>query len=184
MNACSNGGTDTSCVSIIFSSYQCGFSKVCGQARGYKYSVPAVPLAFYRGLRQGGKLDTNYVDGVSITYDFPCKHIWTYAGGNSETGTHYSDCPCNTGNPNSPPSFVGNNYYCESALDSEVSDASDPLWDGQQCNTLEPPCCTAPNMPWFTTTLSDTTTSNIEARVCTSAGFGHTPIDIIQLYIK
>ena len=26
---------------------------------------------------------------------------------------------------------------------------NDPLWDGQQCNGNEGPCCTNPKMPWF-----------------------------------
>ena len=90
--------------------------------------------------------------------------------------------PCNNGNSYSPPSFVSDNYYCESSS----TGYDDILWDGQQCNGLESdsPCCTAPNMPWFTTTLNDTTTSDIEVRACSYYNNGQTPFDIIQLYIK
>ena len=157
---------------------QHNYSKVCGQVRGYRYDSPT---AF-----TGEDIDSPYVAGVSITYDSnPRKHIWTYAGGDGENGTGDSilDCPCINGSIASPPSFVGDNYYCESA--PGIIDTSDILWDGQQCNGLESPCCTAPNMPWFTTTLNDTTTSDIEVRVCDDFFFfGHTPIDIIQLYVK
>ena len=82
----------------------------------------------------------------------------------------------NIGYKNSP-SFVGDNYYCESSS----TGYDDILWDGQQCNGLESPCCTAPNMPWFTTTLDDNTTSDIEVRACTWHGYGHTPVDTLQL---
>ena len=26
---------------------------------------------------------------------------------------------------------------------------SDPLWDGQDCGSLESPCCNVPGIPWF-----------------------------------
>ena len=37
-------------------------------------------------------------------------------------------------------------------------------WDvhGQQCSSNEPPCCTSPNLPWFTKTLNATTNEDIE----------------------
>ena len=73
---------------------------------------------------------------MSITYNntsSPRKHIWTYAGGAYESGTNVHNCPCNTGSPYSPPSFLGNNYYCESSS----TGYDDILWDGQQRNGLE-----------------------------------------------
>ena len=166
------------CTSITFSSYQYNYTEVCGQVRGYKYGIP---IAFYEGY--SADIDSLYVAGVSITYDSnPRKHIWTYAEGHNESDTSYdnANCPCINGSIASPPSFVGDDYYCESA--PGFIDTSDILWDGQQCNGDESLCCTAPNMPWFTTTLNDTTTSDIEVRVCNSFYlFGHTQIDIIQL---
>ena len=118
---------------------------------------------------------------MSITYDSsPRKHIWTYVGGEREgTTDYYDDCPCNSGITNYSPSFVGENYYCESSS----TGYDDILWDGQQCNGNESPCCTAPNMPWFNTTLNDATTSDIEVRASTYHG-GVAPFDIVELYIK
>ena len=168
---------DRACPSLIFPSYQYNYSKVCGQVRGYKIRNP---VAFVRALR-GTDIDSVYAAGVSITYDSsPRKHIWTYAGGESESGTTIHNCPCNTGNSYSPPSFVGDNYYCESSS----TGYDDILWDGAQCNGLESPCCTAPNMPWFTTTLNDATTSDIEVRACSHHTNGQAPFDIMQLYIR
>ena len=65
--------------------------------------------------------------------------------------------------------LLGNNYYCESGTYSSSSYilyADDPLWDGQNYNGHESTCCTIPNMPWFLKTLNETTTDNIELRVC------------------
>ena len=62
-----------------------------------------------------------YVDGVSVTYGDLRKHIWTFASGISETivaAFPTRSCPCTlngTGiQPQQPPAFVGDNYFCES----------------------------------------------------------------------
>ena len=185
LNACSNGN-DTGCASTTFSSHQYNYSKVCGQVRGYRYGHP---LGFYGALAVGRTIDFSYVDGVSITYDSsPRRHIWTYAAGaRAYHNASVVDCPCNnngiTSNGTvSPPSFVGDDYYCEAA--PSVVDITDILWDGQECNGLEGPCCTAPNMPWFTTTLNSSITSDIEVRLCRFNVFRNIPVDIIQLYVK
>ena len=59
-------------------------------------------------------IDSYYVHGVSITYDeSPRKHIWSYSVGRSENQLGAS-CPCNNGSTAYIPSFVGDDYYCES----------------------------------------------------------------------
>ena len=177
IRACSSSGRSYACSnSIIFPTYQLNYSEVCGQVRGYRHGA----RGFHGTIHNRQTIDQGYVDGVSITYDSPRKHIWTYAGGESESTTDYYDsCPCNSGITNYSPSFVGENYYCESSS----TGYDDILWDGQQCNGLESPCCTAPNMPWFNTTLNDATTSDIEVRACSVHG-GVAPFDILELYIK
>ena len=55
--------------------------------------------------------------------------------------------------------FVGMDYYCESAIPYKFTKtlySNDSLWDGQQCNGNEGPCCTNPKMPWFIKTSSIT----------------------------
>ena len=57
------------------------------------------------------------MDGVSITHGGePRQHIWSYAASHSENSVKYSlgNCPCSFQQGSTPPSFVGNNYYCES----------------------------------------------------------------------
>ena len=112
-------------------------------------------------------IDEPYVDGISITNGMPCTHIWTFAAGASENGSCISlNCPCSNGN-HLQPSYVGSNYYCESAYQDDcymsgVFFFGDPLWDGQQCDN-EGTCCTsANNPPWFSVDLSDSTSEDIE----------------------
>ena len=156
---------------------------MCGQVRGYQFYAP--DAFFYRV-----GIDSAYVDGVSITYGTaPRKHIWTYANGNYlDTGNH--NCPCNNGSSAIPPPYVGSDYYCETGNNGNVRGShmlypNDPLWDGQQCPGVEAPCCTHPNMPWFTKTLSETTTEDIELRVCRSNNNDEdTPLEVIELFVR
>ena len=127
---------------------------------------------------------------MSITHGSnPRKHIWTFIGGQEETGNNWEDCPCNNGSSDTTPQYVGNDFYCESgtaAAKYSTFYSGDPLWDGKQCNYLESPCCTSPNMPWFVKSLNQSTTDDIELRICSSEGYPDeaTPVDMIIMYIK
>ena len=176
----SSGGCD----STFFSTYSLNYTKICGKVRGYQFNSPD---AFFVGI----DIDSYYVDGVSITYgNNPRQHIWTYAAGLTETFIDSVHCPCNNGSAASTPSFVGNDYYCESGLNvapwTSILYADDPLWDGKNCNGLESTCCTNPNIPWFLKTLDETITDNIELRVCNDQSLPDegTPLDIIEIYVK
>ena len=73
-------------------------------------------------------------------------------------------------------------HFLISLLDSDV------LWDGEDCDGVEGPCCTNPNLPWFYRKLDEQTTDDLELRLCnTKRGFssisGNTPIDIVELFI-
>ena len=175
------------CNSTFFSTFGLNYTKICGQVRGYQFGSPD---SFFVTENEND-IDSYYVDGVSITYGCnPRQHIWTYAGGVTETRLDSFGCPCNNGSAASSPSFVGNDYYCESGVHSAFSSilyADDPLWDGQNCNEPESTCCTSPNIPWFLKTLDETTADNIEFRVCSDGGLPldeDTPLDIIEIYVK
>ena len=107
-----------------------------------------------------------------------------------ETGpTTEWDYPCNNGSTGTIPQYVGDDYYCESG--SPVHDPytfhyDDPLWDDKQCDYLEFSCCTSPNMSWFVKSLNQSTTDDIELRMCNSEGYPDeaTPVDIIELYVN
>ena len=167
------------------------YSRVCGRVRGYQYGIPYAFYA-YNFLNTNLTIDDNYVDGVSITYgSAPRKHLWTYAAAPlNHNNTYYGsyDCPCKQNNTVIAPPFIGTDYYCESGATSCCSGITihlnDPLWDGQQCG--ESLCCTHPSMPWFIKTLNETTTENIELRLC--KGFFYyiadTPLDLIEILVQ
>ena len=179
------------CNSMSFSSYGINYTTVCGRMRGYQFNSND---GFYPNAGTGSA-DINglYVDGYSITYGNPRQHIWSYACGLQQYTYIYPmySCPCNQGQTVSPPAFVGNDYYCESALPvgqgwTGVLYADDPLWDGQQCIVDEGPCCTNPNLPWFLKSLGVTTNSDIEVRLCGSEPTTNedTPFDLLELFIR
>ena len=180
--------TDRSCDSVTFTTKGVQYQQVCGRVRGYQFGSPD---GFHRHevCPAPCTIDNVYVDGISITHgDSPRKHIWTYAAGLYENGGTLT-CPC-TGNGESPPSFVGSDYYCESGLNRSpwrpVLYPNDTLWDGQDCNGLERTCCDPPNLPWFCKKLPQPTTDNIEFRICGNNNVRDedTPIDLVQLYIQ
>ena len=166
------GQNVTGCQGTFFSALGLSYSRVCGKLRGYQFGSPDAfnPYNDNNNL----KLNEGYVDGASITYDTAApKHIWTYATGQSFSACATCLCPCNSGITAQVPPYVGSDYYCETGnngidlLFKFFPD--DPLWDGQQCDSYESPCCSAhPNLPWFTKTLDETTTEDIQLRLCIS----------------
>ena len=94
-------------------------------------------------------LNQGYMDGVSITYGYPCHHIWNYVADAYETSPTPSNCPCSPAQGAEPQEFIGSNYYCESGYPSNTFTplevfTSDPLWDGEQC---EGTCCSGTKSP-------------------------------------
>ena len=180
--------TDRGCDSVTFTT-GVQYQQVCGRVRGYQFASPDAFSAL-RCPTPCNNIDTQYVDGVSITHGAsPRKHIWTYAAGVFEYTSRSDDCPCNGGAP--PPAFVGSDYYCESGLSAgnwfpTVVYSNDPLWDGQDCNGLERTCCDPPNLPWFCKELPEPTTDYLEIRICSDESLSNedTPIDLVQLYIQ
>ena len=196
LTLCSRNGS-AGCQSTVFSTLGLSYSQVCGQLRGYQYGRPEAFLGYFYTLLNSPKtINNDYVDGASITYgSAPSrKHIWTYANGVNLVH-HYGPrliCPCNLDSWLGTPPFVGSDYYCETGDNGKTCCGSatlypnDPLWDGQQCPCEEAPCCTHPNMPWFNKTLSETTTEDIELRVCGDQNTNDedTPLEVIELFVR
>ena len=82
------------------------------------------------------------------------------------------------------PSFVGNDYFCDTALSVYYNSVpralqpSDPLWDGRGCGPTST-CCSFNTPPWFVKDLPSPTTDDVEMRVCRPANDGSTPIEIV-----
>ena len=173
------------CSSASFSTNGISYQRVCGRARGYQKRDT---LAFYGEVYGGRTIDEDYVSGLSITYSSnPRQHIWTFASGRGERINQIYSCPCTSTAAYSPPSFVGNNYYCESASwyggNSNTYYFNDTLWDGAGCIDN---CCDDTTQPWFYRQLNQTTQDDIEARICARGPFisRSTLIDQLELYIQ
>ena len=178
------------CSSASFSTNGISYQRVCGRARGYQKGDN---LAFYgshsRYFSYSRTIDDDYVSGLSITYSSnPRQHIWTFASGRGERYDNQFNCPCSVNRIDSTsPSFVGNNYYCESAswyrANSKTYFFNDTLWDGVGCIDN---CCDDTTQPWFYRQLNQTTQDDIEARICAYGPFLHrsTLIDQLELYIQ
>ena len=167
--SCSRRIAPGACVSAFFSSNFMQYSRVCGRITGYQENSPDAFRPFYDN--QDRTIDDLYVDGVSLTYGFsPRKHIWTFAAGVEDVGNSPYHCPCSsTSYQGVVPSFIGNDYFCESG---ELSGqwrrriyAENPLWDGTGCASTST-CCTFNNPPWFCKALPEPTRDNIEVRAC------------------
>ena len=182
--------TPSGCFSATFSTYGISYSHVCGRVMGYQFSAPE---AFNHVNKS---ISSSYVDGISLTHGPPGarQHIWTFAAGYSEQSIG-NGCPCadRASTLRTVPSFVGNDFFCESgnpavSSTSPILYTSDPLWDGQGC--ASPPCCELSyppgvTAPWFCKQLPQTTTDDIEARVCRNDEIDNedTPVKLVELYI-
>ena len=186
---CGRKSASASCEGITYTTGSEQYDQVCGRIIGYQISTPDA----FNGA--GQSIDTYYLDGVSVTYGSPRQHIWSFVAGVDERRTYPgSTCPCVAGSTdgNRIPSFVGQNYYCESGL-TEFNGThagifwsnSDPLWDGQGCGSNSS-CCSFNLPPWFNVQLSSPTTDNIEVRICGDQAIGDedNPVQLIELYVK
>ena len=154
------------------------FSKVCGRVKAYAYGGVDAFESFRNGQTS---ITSPYVNGVVLLADNPPEHLWTFAAALGELGRTDTtpdqplindQCPCDRPDPSDipVPSFVGNNYFCESGQNvfSGVFrfQSDDPLWDGKNCNP-ESRCCEYNRPPYFMNYLGKTLTVNvIEARIC------------------
>ena len=171
------------------------YSRVCGRIIGYQFGDSYAFLRYNIG--RATAIDSTYVAGVSLTHGPPetRQHIWTFAVGRTETdqsGYAGTLCPCSTTGNVSVPPFVGNNYFCESGLNTAYTGNShyvlyldDPLWDGQNCRAGTT-CCQFNTPPWFTRDLPTSTSDDIELRLCyeDDSNFEDIPLELIELYVQ
>ena len=185
-----------SCSSTKFSVNGSQYSRVCGRAQGYRFGLN---YAFngYHELHQG--IEGPYVDGLSLTHGTPGsrQHIWTFASGPANrTDTWYNQdtqCPCDNGNTRRSPPFVGNDYFCEGTkFPFDIPPFANPrfypnatLWGDQDCEGGET-CCQLNNPPWFTKNLVNSTTDDIELRLClyNSASRSDIALEQLELYVQ
>ena len=184
---CGRRSFTTSCKGLNYITGSEQYHQVCGRIIGYQLGSPESFL-----LSRGHSINSVYVEGVSVTHGSPRQHIWTFACGVDEGTCYTGNCPCVAGSHiGSIPSFVGQNYFCETGLTQwprtygVLYSDGDPLWDGQGCGPTSS-CCTFNSPPWFDVTLSSPTTDDIEVRICENQGSNDidTPIQLTELYVK
>jgi len=173
------------CSSAYFSTNGTSYQRVCGRARGYQKGETDAFYAYYN--KDKITVEDYYADGLLITYGIPHQHIWTFAAGLYDNKKYSFNCPCAFGGGKAPPPLVGTNYYCESSSVNTYYQQTyyfnDPLWDGSDCYSSTD-CCSNPTQPWFYRELGESTTSDIEARICSWLDFnqyGSTLIDQLEL---
>ena len=128
-----------------------------------------------------------------MTRGMPREHIWTFAArvSGGDYAVQRDNCPCSDPSNTSsqfPPSFVGDNYYCESGnpTDTFIKDhfySNDLLWDGEQC---EGQCCiNGKSPPWFSVDLTTPTTDDIEVRICIpEPSHDDIALRVLELYVQ
>jgi hypothetical protein len=174
---------DNTCNPVTFPVHGRHYSHVCGRALGYSYYVP-------RGFSSTvHNLTSHYLIGLSITrgpLDNNTNHIWSYTAGYQEVNSFSFNCPC-AGKPGSPPpSYIGNDYYCDSAVEANFQVrwyTENVLWDGQDCRS--PGCCGDDRLPWFWRTLDSDTNDDITVRWCVDRTLSHNNFgtELLEIYV-
>ena len=110
---CGKRSSGASCDSVTHSTFGINYCHMCGRVIAYQYGVPD---AFFNSQSQ--TIEGFYVDG---THGPPGsrQHIWTFAAGiveNNPSLYPLHSCPCadHATALSIVPSFVGNDYFCES----------------------------------------------------------------------
>ena len=182
------GRTTAGCQSATFPAGGKSYTGVCGQVNGIQFGSPDGFTTKSQSLEAG------YVDGVSITRGSPRQHIWTFVG---YVGAHniqyiHSWCPCSNINRQGTtpiPAFIGNNYFCDTGNfdihKRAIYYSGNPLWDGEGCSSIST-CCQFNNPPWFCASLPDSTTDDLDVRICGNEATTSedTVITRLEIYVK
>ena len=181
---CTSSHSTAGCTSVTFPTHGVPYTKVCGRAIAYQRGSND---GFYNyHSRDQLSLNDYYVDGLSVTHGNPRSHIWTFVAGISKGGNYPNyNCPCALYPGTAAPPFVGENYFCESAISGGFQNGvwylDDPLWDSQGCASGST-CCNRGG-PWFTTTLSQEVSDDMEVRWCFGENTANEDIGVEQLEI-
>ena len=159
------------CDSVVYPINGLTYNNVCGRI-----------TAYHKGWSEGfsnrftpSSLEVAHVSGVSLTHGLPGarQHVWTFVGAENDERNASDNCPCantNTAWPHQIPSFIGNDYFCdtgrhEKGIDNNAFYFNDPLWDGEGCGSTSS-CCEFNSPPWFCKSLPQPTTDDLEIRLC------------------
>ena len=145
------------CSSVIYPSNGMSYSQVCGTVRVYQQETPdGFQSRNEQILRNNQSVNQNYVDGVSLTHGTTPNrnHIWTYTAA-IKFGDDVDRCQtCDRHKP----FYIGTNFTCIAGhCTAWPCNLNNAIWtDGFSCAGNET----------FCRQLSESTTDNIEMRVC------------------
>ena len=192
VKACRAKSDAAGCYSAYFNNqHKLPYQHVCSKVVGYQKGTPDAFYAFrYTTYPYNKAINGAYVDGISLTYGNPRKHLFTYACGFSfDSSATRINCPCATRPGDNPPNYVQDNYYCESGSANNPADGTvftaNPLWDGKGCSAGNN-CCSQPGMPWFYRDVLTKTNEPIEARICRDQEY-HDEVVLVkdlELYVQ
>ena len=175
----------SACDSVKFDTEGRAYTKVCGRIIGYQYASPNG--ATHDNPTAANAINEPYLDGVSITYGRPRKHIWSFFG----MFTPWRCCEEKHLNNTEFLGFVGNNSFCDTGnIDNadwqETLFTNHTLWDGVAGCVNSATCCHSSAGPWFQTTLAAPTVSDIEVRICSDQHTDNedTPLELVEIYVK
>ena len=194
ISTCGIDSTSPACASVMFDTYNISYTRVCGRMLAYQYGTTN---AFVQNAGTSLTIDSNYVDGVSLTHGSnPRHHIWTFAAALDEFGANSGDvCSCSNSQRvgASPPSFVSTgDYFCDSGVAGQFDSsgtgqffATSPLWDGAGCSSAST-CCSFNDPPWFHKQLLSSTSNDIEMRACINKGNSLVDIalSLVEIYVQ
>ena len=133
--------------------------------------------------RPSQSVEDNYLDGVALLYGQtqPRTHIWSFASGYWQASGPHS-CPCVGGAQ--PPSFVGNDYFCESGHRGQSAHwyTGNRLWDGQDCGSSA--CCLQSGLPFFTKTLPSPTEAPIIVKICGDQDDENIGLERMEVFVR
>ena len=79
IRTCVINSDNANCSSVSFITHGFNYSRICGMIRAYQVGTPD-SFDNYGRIRDSPSLDSNYVDGISLTHrSSPRQHIWTFA---------------------------------------------------------------------------------------------------------
>ena len=156
------------CTEIYYPVYNISYTQVTGRIRAYQLNTLDGFVSHDDSLRSlsisTNTLDSNYLDGVSITTN--SYHIWSFAGG------------CSCSNDPQKPDFVGDHYICDGSHHSTFDEPHEELiWKNQQCNK---------NSDWFFRTSLPSNATDIRVRICRDQDSDDEDIALteLQIYVR
>ena len=153
------------CTEIYYPVYNISYTQVTGRIRAYQLNTLDGFSSYHDSLRSlsisTNTLDSNYLDGVSITTN--SYHIWSFAGG------------CSCSNDLQKPDFIGDHYICNGSHHESVTGPHEELiWENQQCNKTS---------DWFIRTSLPSNATDIRVRICRDQDRKDEDIALTQLKI-